>query len=65
MGKSLPVPGVQEVHRGGSNVWPDNVQEEVKRWLCLQDASFYLRGYDPLIYRYDNCLNRYGSFVKK
>jgi histone-lysine N-methyltransferase SETMAR len=43
----------------------EDVQQEVKRWLRLQHASFYLQGFDCLIYCHDNCLNRYGGYVEK
>jgi hypothetical protein len=41
------------------------VQQEVKWWLPLQNASFYYQGFDSLIYCYDKCLNRYGDYVVK
>jgi hypothetical protein len=79
MGKNLPVPSVQEVHCGAGNVWPgiivhlrglrfqtdEDVQEEVKRWLSLQDDSFYRRGVDSFICLYGNCLNIYVDYVEK
>jgi hypothetical protein len=43
----------------------EDVQEEVRRWPRLQDAPFYRQGFDCLIYRCDNCLNRYGDRVEK
>jgi hypothetical protein len=43
----------------------EDVQEEVRRWLRLQDASFYQKGYDSLIHRCDKCLNKYGDYVEK
>jgi hypothetical protein len=88
MGKNLPVPGVQEIHCGGSNMWPgiivqqqyskvkkhlqglriqidEDDQEEVRRWLRLQHASFYHQGFDCLICHSDKCLNSYGDNVEK
>jgi histone-lysine N-methyltransferase SETMAR len=44
----------------------EDVQHEVtKRWLRLQDASFYHQDFDSLICRYDKCLNRYGNYTEK
>jgi hypothetical protein len=40
-------------------------QEEVKRWLRLQDASVYHQGSESLIYLYDKYLDRYGDCVEK
>jgi transposase len=28
----------------------EDIQEEVKQWICLQDATFYHQGFDSLIY---------------
>jgi histone-lysine N-methyltransferase SETMAR len=41
------------------------VQEDIKRWLCVQDISFYHQGFDSLIFCYDKCFNSYGDYVKK
>jgi hypothetical protein len=43
----------------------EDIQEKVKLWLRLQDASFYHQGFDCLMYRYDVCLNRHGDYVEK
>jgi hypothetical protein len=43
----------------------EDFQEEVKRWLRLQDTSFYHQGFESLIHRRDNCLNSYGDNVEK
>jgi hypothetical protein len=43
----------------------EDVKEEVKRWLHLQDASFYHQGFGSWINRCDKCLNRYGDCVGK
>jgi hypothetical protein len=42
----------------------EDVQENVKRWLRVQDKSFY-QGFDFFICRYDKCLNTYGDCVGK
>jgi hypothetical protein len=42
----------------------EDVQNEVKKWLHVQDAFFNER-LDKLIYRYDKCLNRLGDYVEK
>jgi hypothetical protein len=53
-------------HLGGLRFQTDeDVQEEVKQSLSLQDASFYHQSFDSLIYRYDNCFNRYGDYIEK
>jgi hypothetical protein len=43
----------------------EDVQNEIKKWLCAQDAFFFWEGCDRLIYCYDKCLNRLGDYVKK
>jgi hypothetical protein len=43
----------------------EDILEEVKQWLRLQDKSSYYKGFDRLIYRCDKCLNRYGDCVEK
>jgi 7-cyano-7-deazaguanine synthase in queuosine biosynthesis len=43
----------------------EDVQEEVKQRLCLQDTSSYYEGFDRLTYRCDKCLNRHGDCVEK
>jgi hypothetical protein len=42
----------------------EDVQNEVKKWLRVQDVFFNER-LDKLIYRYDKCLNRLGDYVEK
>jgi hypothetical protein len=39
----------------------EDVQEEVKRWLRKQNASFYRQDFKFLMYRYDKCLNMYAD----
>jgi hypothetical protein len=51
--------------RGPRFLTVEDVQEEVRRWLRLQNASCYCQGSDSLIYRYDKCLKRYGDYVDK
>jgi hypothetical protein len=43
----------------------EDVKQEVKWWLRLQDATFYHQGLDCLIYRCDKFVNRYGDCVEK
>jgi hypothetical protein len=38
---------------------------DVKKWLCAQDAFYVCEGLDKLIYRYGKCLNRLGDCVEK
>jgi histone-lysine N-methyltransferase SETMAR len=52
-------------HLRGLCFWTDDVQEEVKWWLHLQDASFYHQHFESLIYCYGKCLNRYGNYIDK
>jgi hypothetical protein len=39
----------------------EDVEEEVMRWLRLQDHQ----GFDSFICRYQKCLNMYGDYVEK
>jgi hypothetical protein len=54
----------------------EDVQNEVKKWLCAQDTFFSMKDltnlycYDKCLnrlgdYRYDKCLNRLGDCVEK
>jgi hypothetical protein len=59
------IPKLQK-HLRGLRFQPDeDFQEEVKRWLRLQHASFYRQGFDCLIYRCNKCLDRYGDYIEK
>jgi hypothetical protein len=55
MGKSVPVPGVQEVRCGASDVWRSSI---------LQGAWFYHRGFDSHLQPWW-CLNGHFDCVKK
>jgi transposase len=43
----------------------ENVQNEVKKWLRVEDAFFFYEGLDKLIYRYDSCLNSLCDYMEK
>jgi transposase len=43
----------------------EDVQNDVKKWLCAQDAFYVCEGHDKLIYRYGKCLNRLDDYVEK
>jgi hypothetical protein len=51
--------------RGISFSTDEDVQQEVKRRTGLQDVSFYLHGFDTLMYSSNKCLNRCGDYVEK
>jgi hypothetical protein len=43
----------------------EEVQNEVKKWLCAKDTFFFLRGTWKIdIYHCDKCLNRLGDYVE-
>jgi hypothetical protein len=58
-------PKLEKHTRGLRFQTDEDVQEEVKRWLRLRDASFYHQGFGFLIHRYDKCPNRYGNYIEK
>jgi transposase len=41
------------------------VQNEVKKWLRVQDVFFFCEGLNKFIYRYGKCLNRLCDYVEK
>jgi len=43
----------------------DDVKHEVQIWLCGQDPTFYLQGFEKWISHLDKCFNREGDYVEK
>jgi hypothetical protein len=43
----------------------EDIQEEVKLWLCLQDTAVYHQAFDSLIYHYGKCPSGYDDCIKK
>jgi histone-lysine N-methyltransferase SETMAR len=51
---------------GGRRFHEDNeVKEAVNKWFSSQAVSFYDRGIQKLVPRYDKCLNNGGNYVEK
>jgi hypothetical protein len=43
----------------------EDVQNEIKKWLCAQCPLFFYEGLEKWMYHCDKCLNRPGDYVEK
>jgi hypothetical protein len=59
------LPKMKKHLRGQCFHFNEDVQNEVKKWLCAQEAFFFYEGLAKLIYHYDKCLNRLRDYVEK
>jgi len=58
-------PQLKKYLRGNHFQSSEDVKDAVHQWIRRQSPSFYYRGLDSLILRYDKCLNRLGDYVEK
>jgi hypothetical protein len=48
-----------------SQMMPDQVETEVRKWLRQQSKDFYAVGFDALVKRWDKCINVGGGYAEK
>jgi [histone H3]-lysine36 N-dimethyltransferase SETMAR len=58
--------GPLKKHLAGSHFSTDEqVMKEVRHWLNEQDKTFYEKGIQNLVGRWDKCINACGSYIEK